>query len=63
MQRRACLALCAALAAGPGCAHRQLTNQEFAVGAVVVVAVAGLLVLEGMSSGCDRTVPCPKPRE
>lgn len=61
MPRCAALALCVALATQPGCAHRQLTNQQVAAGAVGVVAVVGLLVLLGMASDCDRSGPCPKP--
>jgi hypothetical protein len=55
------LALCTALALPPGCAHRQLTNQEVAVGVVGVAMVVGVLVLAGMAADCDRAGQCPKP--
>jgi hypothetical protein len=61
MQRCAALALCTALAAQPGCAHQQLTNQQVAAGAVGVVVVVGFLVLMGMAADCERAGQCPKP--
>jgi hypothetical protein len=40
------LAIVLALASGtPGCAHKQLTNQEFAVGAVYAAALFALIFL------------------
>lgn len=47
------LALVVALAsASAGCAHKQLTNRQVAVGAVAAVAVIGLIVL--LSLQCDE---------
>lgn len=61
MKHCAALALGTALAVQPGCAHRQLTNQQVAVGAISVVVIAGVLVLAGMAADCDRAGQCPKP--
>jgi hypothetical protein len=61
MQRGVALALCAALAAQPGCAHQQLTNQEFALGVVTVAVIVGALVVLSMAIDCDRNGPCTHP--
>lgn len=37
--------IAAGLAGQPACAHRQLTNQQVAVGAVIAVGVVGLIYL------------------
>ncbi|HEX3763681.1 MAG TPA: hypothetical protein VHW23_33520, partial [Kofleriaceae bacterium] len=57
--RSACgLALAVALAHGTtGCAHGQLTNTEFVVGAVVVVGLVGLALLK--ATDCNElTTQC-----
>ena len=41
----ATLALALGLGANPGCAHRQVTNREVAIGAVAVVGVTALVWL------------------
>jgi heme/copper-type cytochrome/quinol oxidase subunit 3 len=53
------LAIVLALASGtPGCAHRQLTNQQFAVGAVYAAMLLGLVFLavrcNDPGSHCER---------
>jgi hypothetical protein len=60
MQRIAALGLVAALAGQPGCAHRQLTNQQFAAGVVAVTAVVGVLVLYGRVTDCERHGACSR---
>jgi hypothetical protein len=46
------LAIVLALASGtPACAHKQLTNQEFAAGAVYLVAVFALIFLAVQCNG------------
>jgi hypothetical protein len=51
--------LCAALlGAQPGCAH-QMTNSEFALGAVTVGLVVGAAVLSGTTTNCNLQSPCP----
>jgi general stress protein CsbA len=56
MKRFVGLALATALASS-GCAHRQLTNQEFAVGAVFVALAAGVIVLGHREPDCSRGCP------
>jgi hypothetical protein len=56
------LALAAALASS-GCAHRQLTNQEFALGAVCVGFVAGVLLLGSRQHEPDCSRGCPMPAQ
>ncbi|HEX3763665.1 MAG TPA: hypothetical protein VHW23_33440 [Kofleriaceae bacterium] len=66
--RSACgLALVLALAHGTtGCAH-QLTNEEFAAGAVGVALVVATVVVSGPWSDCARSLSCgefyPTPEE
>ncbi len=61
--RSACgLALVLALAHGTtGCAHGQLTNTEFMVGAVVVTGVVAAALL--MTSGCNELTTQCRPGE
>jgi len=61
--RSACgLALVLALALGTtGCAH-QLTNTEFAVGAVAVAAIVAIsIVTPSVGYSCARSLSCPTP--
>jgi hypothetical protein len=52
------LALVVALAtASAGCAHKQLTNRQVAVGVVAGVAVVGLVVLLALQCN-DLTTDC-----
>jgi hypothetical protein len=65
--KRAGLALALALAHGSaGCAHQQLTNADVALGAVVVAAVVGLMMLpsvpcDELRSDCHHATPTPTP--
>ena len=61
MKRRiAGLGLCAALlGAQPGCAH-QMTNRDFALGAVAIGLVVGSLVLVGVTDYCKGPATCSR---
>ncbi len=45
MRRISAILFAASLASQPGCAHRQLTNEQVAAGVVIAAGVAGLVYL------------------
>jgi hypothetical protein len=65
--KQARVALALALAhGGAGCAHRQLTNADVALGAVITVLVVGTVVLpsvrcDELRMDCHDATPKPTP--
>lgn len=51
------LALVAVLASSTGCAHKQLTNRQVALGVVSAAAVVGLVVLLALQCN-ELTMDC-----